>query len=152
MKYWLLKSEPGAFSIDDLKDAPKQKTLWDGVRNYQARNFMIHDMEIGDLAFFYHSRCKEIGIVGLMKVVSEALPDPTQFDEKEYHFDPKATTEKPRWFLREFQFVEKFPNTIHLETLKQQPELENFQLLKKGNRLSIMPVEKDYWDFIMALT
>ncbi len=151
MNYWLLKSEPDAFSIDDLMACPNQTDLWDGIRNYQARNFMMKDMSVGDLAFFYHSNCKAIGIVGVMKVVSEAEVDPTQFDPDNKYFDPKASSDKPRWFACRFQFVDKFDEVIPLQTLKEIPELSDFRLVQKGNRLSILPVEEKHWNLIMAM-
>lgn len=151
MNYWLLKSEPNAFSIDDLMACPKQTDLWDGIRNYQARNFMMKDMAVRDLAYFYHSNCKQIGIIGEMKVASNVMVDPTQFDPKSHYFDPKSSPEKPRWHARKFQFVRKYNTVISLAELKEHPELEGFQLLRKGNRLSILPVEKEYWDVIQTL-
>ena len=151
MKYWLMKSEPNCFSIDDLIKSPNQTTYWYGVRNYQARNFMKNDMKIGDQVFFYHSNCTPPGIVGIAKVVSEAYPDFTAFDPFSEHPDPKSTPEKPRWHMVDVQFVKKFPHIISLHQLKEYPELEQMQLLRRGNRLSILPISSDEWQFIVNL-
>ncbi len=139
MKYWLMKSEPEAFSIDDLKKCPGSKDHWDGVRNYQARNFM-RQMKKGDLAFFYHSNCKPPGIIGLIEVVREAYPDPTQFDIHSKYYDPKSKTDNPRWSVVDVKFKEKFSRLISLDELKQNPKLKDMQLLRPGNRLSVMEV------------
>lgn len=149
MRYWLMKSEPDAFSIDDLKAVGVEP--WDGIRNYQARNFMRDEMKKGDKVFFYHSSCAEPGIVGIMKVASEPYPDQTAFDSSAKYYDPKSDPENPRWILVDVKFVEKLHNPILLSELKQAPELENMRLLKRGNRLSIMPVEESEWDCIMKL-
>ena len=151
MNYWLMKSEPDAFGIDDLKALPKQTDSWDGIRNYQARNMMRDDMRIGDLVFFYHSNCKIPGIVGIMKVVSKPYPDHTQFDPESKYYDPKATTAKPRWMMVDVQFVEEFSHVISLTALKQNPALSDMAVVKKGNRLSITPVTKDQWQAIKAM-
>ena len=144
-----MKSEPGTYGIDDLER--DGKTEWDGVRNYQARNFMRDDMRIGDEIFFYYSNCKEPGIVGISRVCSEPYPDPTQFDESSKYFDPKSTKENPRWILVDVEFVQKFDRIISLQEIKSHPELEDMILTRRGNRLSIMPVEDRHWDFIMSL-
>jgi len=149
MAYWLMKSEPTSFSIDDLAQVPQEP--WDGVRNYQARNMMRDAMQMDDLIFFYHSNCKVPGIVGIAKVASNAYPDPTAFDPTALHYDPKSSPDKPRWFLVEVAFVEKFSEIISLDTLKQCPELAELALVKRGNRLSIMPVTTDQWQAILAL-
>ena len=149
MNYWLMKSEPDAFSIDDLQRVKVEP--WDGIRNYQARNFMRDSMKVGDQVFFYHSNCDDVGIVGIMKVASKPYPDPTAFDKRNKYFDPKSDPEDPRWILVDVRFVKKLKRTIALSELKQQPELEGMQLLRRGNRLSIMPVEKAHWDFILGL-
>lgn len=143
MQYWLMKSEPDVFSIDDLK---KQKqTTWDGVRNYQARNFMMNDMQVGDLVLFYHSNAKPPGIAGLATVSKKAEPDHTQFDKKSEYYDPKATKEKPRWFCVNVKFKEKFKELIPLEDIKSEKALKDMLVVQKGQRLSIQPVkEKDY--------
>lgn len=152
MNYWLIKSEPDAFSIDDLKDAPGRKDHWDGIRNYQARNFIRDDMQKGDLAFFYHSNCKPPGVVGICEIVSEAYPDHTAFDPNEKYFDPKSDPENPRWLMRDVKYLRKTRRMISLEEIKQHSDrLEGFPLIRRGNRLSIMPVSKDHWDFILEL-
>ena len=152
MNYWLMKTEPTAYSIDDLKKAPKQSTHWDGVRNYQARNIMRDDMKKGDLAFFYHSSCDEPGIVGIVDIVKESYPDFTAFDAKDSHFDPKSDPDKPRWFMVDIKLKHPLDDKITLKQLKQQSDLTDMQLLKKGNRLSVMPVRKHEWDSILAMT
>ncbi|HET7300391.1 MAG TPA: EVE domain-containing protein [Oleiagrimonas sp.] len=149
MNYWLVKSEPSTFSIDDLKRHKREP--WDGVRNYQARNFMRDGMRVGDKVFFYHSNCAEPGIVGLAKVASKSYPDPTQFDPDNGHFDPKSSRDNPRWVLVDMAYVRKLKRTITLNELKDCPELVDFALVRKGNRLSVMPVGKDEWDFILGL-
>jgi predicted RNA-binding protein with PUA-like domain len=149
MKHWLIKSEPDAYSIDDLiKDG---KTPWDGIRNYQARNLMRDEMEIGDLALFYHSNAKPPGVVGIAKVVSEIYPDITAWDPKSKYFYKRSTPEKPVWELRDFAFVEKFPRLVSLAELREHEELANMLLLKKGMRLSIQPVAKSCFDYISTL-
>lgn len=149
--FWLIKSEPSCFSIDDLRNAPNQTSPWDGVRNYQARNFMRDQMHIGDQLFFYHSNCKPPGIIGIAEVVSEAYPDFTAFDPSSEHPDANSTPDKPRWFMVDVRFKKKFSQIIALDTLKHYPELQHMQLLQKGNRLSVLPIKKDEWDFIMQL-
>jgi predicted RNA-binding protein with PUA-like domain len=150
-QYWLMKSEPSCFSIDDLQHAPNQTSPWDGVRNYQARNFMRQQMKIGDLIFFYHSNCTPPGIVGIAEVASEAYPDYTAFDPESEHPDPKSTPENPRWYMVDVRFVKKLPGIISLDQLKQHPELSDMQLLRKGNRLSVLPINKDDWDYILGI-
>lgn len=150
-QYWLMKSEPSCFSIDDLQQCPGQTSPWDGVRNYQARNFMRNDMRIGDLVFFYHSNCNPPGIVGIAEVASHAYPDETAFDPNSEHPDPTSTRDNPRWYLVDIRFVKKFKSIISLDSLKQHPELSHMQLLRKGNRLSVLPVEKSDWDYITTL-
>ena len=149
--YWLMKSEPSCFSIDDLFNKPKQTAPWDGVRNYQARNFMRNTMRVGDLMFFYHSNCKPPGIVGIAEIASDAYPDYTAFDKTSEHPDANSTPENPRWFMVDVRFKKKFPHIISLESLKKYPELEKMPLLRRGNRLSITPVSQDEWDFINEL-
>lgn len=148
-QYWLLKSEPSCFSIEDLKQAPHQTTSWDGVRNYQARNFMRDQMRIGDLAFFYHSNCKPPGIIGIVEICHEAYPDHTAFDPESDHPDVNSTPDHPRWYMVDVRFKEQFKHLIALDTLKQYPQLESMPLLRKGNRLSVMPVGAKEWQFIM---
>lgn len=142
-----MKSEPDEVSIDDLEAAPEQRVPWFGVRNYQARNFMRDAMQVGDLAFFYHSSCAEPGIAGICEVCSEPYPDESQFAEQGPYFDPKSTPENPRWWLRDVHFVAK-SRLISLAELRLYPELANMRLLARGNRLSIMPVTPGEWVFI----
>lgn len=149
MQYWLMKSEPGEYSIDDLKRDKVE--CWDGVRNFQARNMMRDDMKVGDLAFMYHSNCDVIGIVGLMKIVREGYPDHTAFDQHDKHYDPKSDPDNPRWFMVDVRYKRKLKRTITLAELRQHEELDGLQLLKRGNRLSVMPVSKFHWDFILSL-
>jgi predicted RNA-binding protein with PUA-like domain len=149
MRYWLMKSEPEEFSIDAL--AKKKTEPWNGVRNYQARNFMRDDMKIGDGVLFYHSNCEEPGVVGLAEIRSEAYPDPTQFDPKSDYYDAGSKREEPRWLLVEVGYTRKLKRTVSLAELKSKPELEDLALVKKGNRLSIIPVSKKEWDFILSL-
>lgn len=147
-KYWLMKSEPSCFSIDDLLTAPHQTTHWDGVRNYQARNFIRDEMSIGDLVFFYHSNCNPPGIIGIAEIVTAAYPDYTAFDPHSEHPDPKSNPDNPRWYMVDIRFKEKFKELIPLDTLKRYPELEKMPLVRKGNRLSVSPVSKEEWLFI----
>lgn len=149
MNYWLIKSEPDAFSIDDL--AATDKEHWDGVRNYQARNFM-QQMNKGDLLFFYHSSCKPAGIVGIAEVATEAYVDHTAQDPDSNYHDPRATTENPRWYMVDVALKQKFKKMISLAELKRQPDLEEMKLLQKGNRLSVMPVDPVHWQLICQMT
>jgi len=149
MKYWLMKSEPDTFSIDDLKR--KVTEPWDGVRNYQARNFMRDGMKVGDKIFFYHSNTEVPGIVGIATVASPAYPDESQFNKKSKYYDEKATREEPRWVLIDVKFERKLARIISLEELKNRDELVDMPLVRKGNRLSVMPVAKSDWDFILTL-
>lgn len=149
MAYWLMKSEPDAYSIDDLERDGTEP--WDGIRNYQARNLMRDDMQIGDDIFFYHSSCKVPAVVGIAKVASEAYPDPTQFDPKAKYYDPKSSEDDPRWLLVDVAFVRKTKREITLKELKEHPALVDFRLNKRGNRLSIFPVEKKHWDVVLSL-
>lgn len=151
MNYWLLKSEPDEFGIDDLKSLGKKGAHWDGVRNYQARNFMRDDMKKGDLAFFYHSNTKIPGIVGVMEIVKEAYPDHTAFDPEDKHYDPKSDPEKPRWYMVDVAFKEKFKDTISLQELRETSVLEEMMILRRGNRLSITPVTGKEWNTIMTM-
>jgi predicted RNA-binding protein with PUA-like domain len=147
MRYWLIKSEPDAFSIDDLQRVKREP--WSGVRNYQARNSMRDDMSPGDLALFYHSNATPPGVVGVARVASgEAYPDPTQFDEKSDYYDPKSNPDAPRWMLRDFEFVAKFPTEISLTELKEDPALEGMIVTLKGTRLSITPVEAKHFKHV----
>ena len=151
MNYWLMKSEPGSFSIDDLYHRPLQTEQWDGVRNYQARNLMRDQMKQGDLAFFYHSNITPPGIVGTVQIVRESYPDFTCLDPESHYFDPRSTSTHPRWFMVDVQFQEKFSRIITLEELRLYPELANMPLLRKGSRLSIMPVTVEEWQLIDSI-
>lgn len=152
MKYWLIKSEPDAFSIADLSDAPGKKEHWDGIRNYQARNFIRDDMQKGDLVFFYHSNCKEPGIVGICEVASDAYPDHTAFDSNSKYYDAGSTPENPRWLMRDIRYRRKTRRLIGLAELKEHADrLQDFPLVRRGNRLSIIPVSREHWDFILSL-
>jgi len=151
-KYWLMKSEPNVFSIQDLANSKDQTTFWDGVRNYQARNFMRDEMSKGDLVLFYHSNAKPPGVAGIAKIVSdEAYPDNSAFDKNDKHFDPKSDPENPRWMMVDIQLVESFGEIVPLPLLKEKPELEGLELLRKGSRLSIQPVSKEHFSFIKKL-
>lgn len=147
MAFWLMKSEPDEFSIDDLASAPDKTTAWFGVRNYQARNFMLKQMRVGDKVFFYHSSCPEPGIAGLAEVSSAAYPDASQFDRKSAYFDAEAKRESPRWFNVDVRFLRK-TRLISLPELRSHRELSKMRTLARGNRLSITPVSADEWDFI----
>jgi len=149
MNYWLMKSEPNEFSIDDLER--KKTEPWDGVRNYQARNMMRDQMQLGDKVFFYHSNCDVPGIVGIMDVVKTSYPDPTAFDPEDKHYDSKSDPDNPRWYLVDVGFVEKFSRTIALAELKQQEALSEMPLVRKGNRLSVMPVTTEQWEYILGI-
>jgi predicted RNA-binding protein with PUA-like domain len=153
MSYWLMKSEPDVFGIDDLAKSPRKTTHWDGVRNFQARNFMRDDMQRGDLAFFYHSNCAEPGIAGIVKIVKAGYPDHTAFDAKDPHFDPDSDPKKPRWYMVDVQLQRKFRNTVTLATLREHADgaLKGLALLKRGNRLSVTPVNSAHWKFILEL-
>lgn len=146
-----MKTEPDVFSFSDLKKRPKQTEPWDGVRNYQARNFMRDEMQPGDLILFYHSSCEVPGVAGIARVNSLPYPDKTQFNIKSEYFDPKATPEKPRWFLVDVSFEEELQRLVSLEELKAQPKLKDMRLMQKGNRLSILPVTKTEFEFIKKL-
>jgi predicted RNA-binding protein with PUA-like domain len=149
MAYWLMKSEPDVYGIEDLERDGREP--WDGIRNYQARNMMRDDMKIGDEVFFYHSNCEQPGIVGIARVASEAYPDPTQFDKRSRYFDPKSDKDNPRWCLRDVEFVRRIGRTITLAELKARNDLDGLILTRKGNRLSIMPVSKAHWKKILSL-
>ena len=150
MRYWLMKSEPDEFSIDDLNAAPDKSVAWYGVRNYQARNFMRDQMKVGDHVLFYHSSCPEPGIAGLATVSKQAYPDTTQFEKKSKYFDAKATPETPRWFNVDVKYKKK-TRLISLDELRTHPELERMRILQRGNRLSITPVDPSEWEFILGL-
>jgi len=150
MRHWLMKSEPAEVSVDDVAAMPKKTVPWFGVRNYQARNYMRDQMQIGDPVLFYHSSCPEPGIVGIAKVASKAYPDDTQFDKKSPYYDPKATREAPRWILVDVKLVKK-TRLIGLPELRNHPELASMTILQRGNRLSITPVTPDEWRFIESI-
>ena len=150
MRYWLMKSEPDEFSIDDLAKAPKQTTAWFGVRNYQARNFMRDDMRVGDCAFFYHSSCPEPGIAGIVEIARLAYPDATQFDPKSDYYDPKSTRDAPRWMNVDVRLVRKTP-LVGVQTLRETKGLQDMVTLRRGNRLSITPVTPAEWKIIEKL-
>jgi predicted RNA-binding protein with PUA-like domain len=150
MNYWLMKSEPEECSVDDALAAPNATVPWVGVRNYQARNFMRDGMQVGDGVLFYHSSCAEPGVVGIAQVASTAYPDPTQFDAKSPYFDPKSKTDEPRWLLVDVQVVRKTRN-LTLPELRDDAALEDLLVLRKGNRLSITPVEAQHWRRILTL-
>lgn len=149
MKYWLMKSEPDVFSIDDLEK--NKTTLWEGVRNYQARNFMMKDMAIGDQVFFYHSNAEPPGIAGLATVSKLAVPDPLQFDKKSEYYDKKATLEKPTWYCVEVKFKKKFKRIFTLAEIKADKNMKNMMVIQKGSRLSINPVDKKDFEYILSL-
>lgn len=151
MNYWLMKSEPDVFGIEHLKKLPNKTDHWDGVRNYQARNMMRDEMKQSDLVFFYHSNCAEPGIVGIMKVVREGYPDHTAFNPEEKYYDPKSDPDKPRWYMVDVKYQRRTKRLISLQELKGYRELEDCPLVRKGNRLSIMPLSKKQWDFILKL-
>ncbi len=148
-RYWLIKSEPLEFSIDALAKVASEP--WSGVRNYQARNFMRDGMKVGDGILFYHSNCAEPGVVGIAEVATEAHPDPTQFNTRSDYYDPASKPEEPRWLLVDVRFKRKLKRTITLNELKGREELEEFALVRRGNRLSVMPVTRAQWDFILGI-
>jgi predicted RNA-binding protein with PUA-like domain len=153
MNHWLLKSEPDSFSIDALKAAPKQTSAWDGVRNFQARNMLRDSMKKGDQAFFYHSSCDVPGIAGIVSIVKDGYPDATAFDPKHHHYDPESKADAPRWYVVDVKLVRKFRRIITLDELRQHAakKLKDFVLLRRGNRLSVMPVAQKDWEFILTL-
>lgn len=149
MKYWIFKSEPSTYSIDDImRDVT---TYWNGVRNYQARNFLRDDVKIGDQVLFYHSSCEVPAVVGLCEVVKNGYPDFTAFDPKSEYFDPKSKMKEPTWFMVDIKFVKKFRNPVTLQNIKSNPKLKNLKLVQKGNRLSIIPITKDEFDEILKM-
>jgi predicted RNA-binding protein with PUA-like domain len=153
MKYWLMKSEPSVFGIEDLRKAPKKRSAWDGVRNYQVRNMMRDDMRIGDLAFFYHSSCDEPGIYGIIRIVKEGYPDHTAFDPTNDHFDAKSKPDSPTWYMVDVEFVEQFKRPVTLDRLRANAEtLNELLILKRGNRLSVTPITNSEWQRIAELS
>ena len=153
MNHWLMKSEPGTFSIDDLAARPKKTTAWDGVRNYQARNMLRDSMKKGDAAFFYHSSCAVPGIAGIVSIVKGGYPDETAFDPRHAHYDAESTPSEPRWYVVDVKLIRKLSRVITLDELREHAgvELADLLLLKRGNRLSVTPVTKKSWDFILSL-
>ncbi len=151
MAYWLFKTEPDAFSIDDLKNTPEQTSMWDGVRNYQARNFMRDDMKQGDLVMIYHSSCKAVGVVGIATITRDAYPDPTQFDLNSDYYDAKATTDNPRWFVVDVKYQSHLKKRVSLQAIKANESITEIAL-KKGGRLSVMPVTEHDWQQIMTMS
>lgn len=151
MAYWLMKSEPDEFSIDDLENRPNQTEPWDGVRNYQARNMLRDEMQLDDLVFFYHSNCAIPGIVGIMRISRTGYVDDSAFDPDHDYYDSKSSPDEPRWFRVNVQFVRQLIRTITLKELKEQPGLSELALVQRGNRLSIMPVTKAQWDIILGM-
>lgn len=151
VNYWLMKSEPDVYGIDDLARQRKKTDHWDGIRNYQARNFMRDEMKAGDRAFFYHSNCAQPGIVGIMTIARGGYPDHTAFDPKEKYYDPKSSPDAPRWYMVDVTLERKLDRVITLQELKQHRQLKNMRLLQRGNRLSIMPVTRREWDYILKL-
>jgi len=150
MAYWLFKTEPDAFSIDDLKHAPAQTTLWEGVRNYQARNFIRDDVKQGDLVMIYHSSCKKVGVAGIGIVTKAAYPDPTQFDLNSDYYDAKATAENHRWFVVEITYQAHLSSLVSLQAIKANTAITDIAL-KKGGRLSVMPVTENDWHEILNM-
>jgi predicted RNA-binding protein with PUA-like domain len=149
--YWLVKTEPESFSIHDLASAPNQTTCWDGVRNYQARNMMRDEMKIGDLVLVHHSSADPPAVVGLAEVVKEGYPDPTAWDPKDHHYDPKSTPDDPRWVMVDLRLVRIFPRALPMEELRKVPALSDMELLRRGSRLSVQPVKKSEFDAIVKL-
>lgn len=150
IQYWLMKSEPEAFSIDDLARAPKQTTSWDGVRNYQARNFM-RSMKVGDEVLFYHSNADPPAVVGIARLVRTSYPDPTQFDPRDTHYDPDSNPQEPRWEMVDIRLTRRFTVPLSLDRLRQEPQLKQMELLRKGSRLSVQPVRLKEWEAILRL-
>ncbi|MCX7876811.1 MAG: EVE domain-containing protein [Melioribacteraceae bacterium] len=150
-KYWLMKSEPDVFSIDDLAKSKNQTTYWDGVRNYQARNFIRDEMKIGDKVIFYHSNSKPPAAVGICEIVKEAYPDFTAFDPESPHYDPKSKKDNPAWMMVDVKLVMKFKNFVSIDIMRQNKKLKKMQLLQRGNRLSVMPITKDEFDEIVKM-
>ena len=149
MQYWLMKSEPDTYSIDDLQSFGVDH--WDGIRNYQVRNFFRDQMQVGEQAFFYHSNCKEPGIVGTMEIVSKAYPDHTAFDPSEKYFDSKSDPENPRWLMVDVHYIRHLNRMITLGELRQQKQIADMKLLQRGNRLSVLPLSKMEWQYILEM-
>ncbi len=149
--YWLMKTEPNEFSIDDLVASPDQTTFWFGVRNYQARNLLRDEIKLGDEALFYHSSCAEPAVMATCTVVREAYPDHTAWDTNSPYFDPKSTADNPRWFMVDVKLKKRLKQPVTITSMRQQPELVDLGLLRKGNRLSVQPVTKEQYEFIVKL-
>jgi predicted RNA-binding protein with PUA-like domain len=151
MQYWLIKSEPRTYSIEDLANEVRKTTYWEGIRNFQVRNMMRDQMRQGDRAVFYHSSCQPPGAVGIVEIVTPAYPDDDAFDPQSQYYDPKSTVDNPRWYRIDIKLLDKFPRMVTLHELKARHELADMALVKKGNRLSIMPVTAEQWAVIMAM-
>jgi len=151
MNYWLIKSEPNVFSIDDLIKSKNQTTFWEGVRNYQARNFLRDKMKLNDKIIFYHSNTEPPAAVGICEVVKEGYPDFTAFDPENKHYDPKSKSDLPTWFMVDVKFVSKFSNSVSIESMRKNSKLKNIKLLQRGNRLSVMPITKVEFDEIIKM-
>ena len=149
--YWLMKSEPTTFSFENLKEIPNQATFWEGVRNYQARNFLRDDIKVGDGVLFYHSNAKPTAVMGAAKVIREGYPDPTQFDPKSKYYDPDSPRNNPRWYRVDIQFDKEFKNPVTLEEMRKDPSLKDMMLLKKGTRLSVLPVSTEEWKTLLRM-
>jgi predicted RNA-binding protein with PUA-like domain len=151
-KYWLVKSEPEVFSLEDLKKSKNQTTCWDGVRNYQARNYLRDEMKKGDGVLFYHSNTDPMGIFGACEITKEGYPDHTQFDPVSHHYFPSADPKNPVWFMVDIKLVEMFKKPVTVQDIKANPRLKNMRLIQRGNRLSVMPIEKDEWDEVIKMS
>lgn len=151
IKYWLVKTEPDVFSWNDLKKSKNQTTYWDGVRNYQARNFLRDEMKKGDLVLFYHSNAEPLAVMGICEVVREGYPDHTQFDPDNDHYDPKADPKNPTWYMVDVKLKKEFKHPVTLDEIKSNPKLQKMKLIQRGNRLSVMPVIKDEFDEIIKI-
>jgi len=150
-QYWLVKSEPNVFSINDFKKCKNQTTFWDGVRNYQARNYLRDQMKKSDAVLFYHSNTDPLAVVGYCEVVADGYPDHTQFDPENIHYDPKADPDNPTWFMVDLKLVDIFDSAVTIEKIKSHPKLNNMKLIARGNRLSVMPVAKEEFDIIVKM-
>ena len=150
-KFWLFKSEPSEFSLEDLKKSKNQTTCWDGVRNYQARNFLRDEMKKGDGVLFYQSSTDPLAIIGYCEVVKEGYPDHTQFEKKNDHYDQKADRKNPTWFMVDIKLIKEFKQPVTLDVIKAKPKLKNMKLIRRGQRLSIQPVTKTEWDEILKM-
>lgn len=151
IKYWLMKSEPNVFSIDDLAKSKNQTTYWDGVRNYQARNFLRDEIKIGDKVIFYHSNSEPPGAAGICEVVKEGYPDFTAFDPENSHYDPKSKKESPTWFMVDIKLIKKFSHFVSIDEMRENKKLQGMKLLQRGNRLSVIPLTKQEFDEIIKM-